>query len=188
MDPIIDSALIKEEALKQNPALPCPEDILQQQELVTVKYWSFDSKQHQGQIVIALGLQQDIQEIFESLLLQKFPIQSVIPVADKRFAWDDQKSMQANNSSGFNYRFVAQTTRLSDHARGFSVDINPLLNPQFIEGVSNLIGATYDISRPGTIATNSDVVKVFKEHGWDWGGDWKERTDYQHFTKILPTA
>lgn len=188
MDPIIDSKLTREEALKQNLACLCPEEILQQQELVTVKYWSFDEKVHEGQIVVARGLQEDIEEIFESLLSQKFPIQSVIPIADEKYHWDDEISMQVNNSSGFNYRFVARTSRLSNHALGYAVDINPLLNPQIIDDFIQPKGASYDISKQGTIAADSFVVKIFKEHGWTWGGDWKDRVDYQHFNKLLPTV
>lgn len=34
------------------------------------------------------------------------------------------------------------------------------------------------------VADWSEVVRVFKEHGWEWGGDWKF-TDYPHFQKTF---
>lgn len=30
-----------------------------------------------------------------------------------------------------------------------------------------------------------EVVKVFKDAGWSWGGDWKSRKDYPHFEKTF---
>lgn len=34
---------------------------------------------------------------------------------------DDEKSVVANNSSGYNFRFVSGTTKLSDHAIGLQL-------------------------------------------------------------------
>ena len=47
--------------------------------------------------------------------------------------WCDLRSMQANNCSAFNYRSMIHKTKLSYHALGLAVDINPMLNP-FIKG------------------------------------------------------
>lgn len=30
-----------------------------------------------------------------------------------------------------------------------------------------------------------EVVKIFKAHGWSWGGDWKSLKDYPHFEKTF---
>jgi hypothetical protein len=30
---------------------------------------------------------------------------------------------------------------------------------------------------------DSKAVKIFKELGWRWGGDWRYIKDYQHFDK-----
>ena len=38
----------------------------------------------------------------------------------------DGPSIRANNSSAFNFRFIAGTGVLSNHSRGMAVDINPL--------------------------------------------------------------
>ena len=101
-----------------------------------------------------------------------------------KYDWSDYESMNADNSSAFNYRFVANTTRLSNHATGRAIDINPWQNPQIIKGVASPEGATYNPTAKGTLTENSVVVKLFKEKGWEWGGDWKTRTDYQHFEKL----
>src|ERR687891_28556 len=42
---------------------------------------------------------------------------------------DDRRSMKADNTSAFNCRFVAGTTRWSMHAYGKAIDLNPIENP-----------------------------------------------------------
>jgi hypothetical protein len=159
-----------------------PEEIKINLRLVDVVYYSFDKKLHSGQIVVHKDLVSDIKIIFEKLKEKRFPLQEVIPVV--KYNWSDEESMQANNSSAFNYRFVAGTTRLSNHSSGRAIDLNPVLNPQIINGIASPEGAKYRPAAKGTITKNSFVVKLFKELGWEWGGDWKTRADYQHFEKV----
>lgn len=182
---IIDSAYSDAEATLQNPNSICPVAILQRQVVVPVQYWSFDKKLHQGQLVIDGRLKGDILAVFTALLEERFPLQSVIPIADALFRWDDISSMSANNSSGFNYRKISGTDRLSLHALGQAIDLNPLLNP-FIRGDDvQPPGAVYDQAKPGTITADSSIIGLFDTLGWEWGGRWKDRQDYQHFQKKL---
>ncbi len=150
--------------------------------LVDVYYYSFDDKLHKGQLVIHKDLVNDIEWIFEMLKEKRFPIKRVIPVV--RYNWSDDESMKANNTSAFNYRLVANTNRFSNHSTGKAIDINPWQNPQIIDGKASPEGAVYNPKVNGTISKRSIVVKLFKERGWSWGGDWKTRTDYQHFEKL----
>jgi peptidoglycan LD-endopeptidase CwlK len=159
-----------------------PKEIKENLRLVDVYYYSFDSKLHKGQLVIHKDLVNDIEWIFYMLKVKKFPIKSVIPVV--KYKWSDDKSMKADNSSAFNYRLVANTNRLSNHSTGRAIDINPWQNPQIIDGKASPKGAVYNPKVKGTIAKRSLVVRLFKEKGWSWGGDWKTRTDYQHFEKL----
>ena len=39
------------------------------------------------------------------------------------------RSMSADNTSAFNFRVIAGTTLLSQHALGRAIDINPVENP-----------------------------------------------------------
>lgn len=158
-----------------------PEEIRNNLSIVDVSYYSFDNRIHRGQLVVTSDLVNDVKWIFEKLLENKFPVEKVIPVV--KYNWSDDASMKANNSSAFNYRFVAGTKRLSNHATGRAIDINPWQNPQIINGAASPEGAVYNPKAKGTITKNSIVVKLFKEKGWEWGGDWKTRTDYQHFEK-----
>ena len=78
---------------------------------------------------------------------------------------------------------------LSKHALGLAIDINPLVNPYIKAGITlpsnahSYVDRTQDVI--GMIKTNDDVVKIFKKHGWTWGGDWEAIKDYQHFEKDI---
>ena len=183
-NPIIDSQMNTEEALMSNPNFEIPSEIFKKQILLNVIYLSFDNKYHQGQIVIDKDLELDVKELFEMMLEIKFPIFSIIPIVDKKFNFNDTLSMNANNSSGFNPRYIAGTNRLSNHALGIAIDINPMQNP-YIKGdrVEPLI-AIYNIKEKGTILFDSPVVSFLKSRGWQWGGEYIELKDYQHFWKI----
>jgi hypothetical protein len=45
------------------------------------------------------------------------------------FNGDDDASMAANNTSGYNCRRASGSARLSSHALGLAIDVNPLINP-----------------------------------------------------------
>ena len=175
---IIDCHYTLSEALA---GLQIPSDIKKDLRLVNVCYYSFDGKIHEGQLVIHKDLVNDIKTIFEVLENKKFPIKKVIPIA--AYGWSDDSSMKDNNTSAFNYRVVEGTDRLSNHAYGRAIDINPWLNPQIKKDKVSPEGAVYNPKEPGTIIRNSIVVKTFLKHDWEWGGDWHSLKDYQHFEK-----
>lgn len=182
--PIIDSVLTSAEALRQNPNSPCPSTMISDLELFEVNYYSFDGRVHIGQIVAHKDLVQDILGAFHLLCAEKFPIQSAIPIADARFMWDDTLSTKANNTSAFNYRNVRDTDKISNHATGRALDINPRLNPYFPGQKVFPADATYNPNVPGTILADSKLVKYFTDLGWTWGATWQDDPDYQHFEKL----
>lgn len=186
--PIIDSKMSEKEAfdgLDPN----CPKEIRERQRIVKVKYYSFDKKFHQGQIIVDKDLVADVKKVFALALETRFPIYSVIPVSDPKFRkngrWDDDLSMIANNTSSFNYREKTGGGSLSNHAYGRAVDINTFQNP-YIKGKLILPpNAVYDPAAEGTITADSAITKLFLQLGWGWGGDWTALKDYQHFEKPL---
>lgn len=182
-DIIIDSGMKKEDALRDNPRFSCPSRILFEQQMLALRYWSFDGRLHEGQLVVHRELADDIREIFRILSGKRFPIARMIPIAHEAYLWDDNRSMHDDNTSAFNYRTIAGTDRLSWHAYGRAIDINPRRNPYIRQGIAAPEGAAYDLSVPGTIAPDSLVVRIFKERGFVWGGEWDEPRDYQHFEK-----
>lgn len=185
-DPIIDSKMTVKEAFDGlHPK--CPEKIRKRQKVVEVKYYSSDKRIHQGQLVIDSELEKDIKTVFDVALKERFPIHSVIPMSDPRFRkddrWDDGLSMEANNTSAFNYRLTTGSTQISKHAYGRAIDVNPFQNP-YIKGSTILPkGAKYDPSVEGTLTRDHPIVRTFLRLGWVWGGNWTSLKDYQHFEK-----
>ncbi|MDD5562014.1 MAG: M15 family metallopeptidase [Candidatus Omnitrophica bacterium] len=185
-NPVVDSDISLADALRKE----APPEFKKRQRLINVLYYSFDGKIHKGQLVIEERLVEDICEVFRVAFKYKFPFGSVIPISHDRFfkngKWnEDDLSMMSNNSSAFNYRAVTGGTKLSRHAYGFAIDINPVQNPYIKGSIVLPPGAVYDTAKPGTLAYNSPVVRTFKRLGWAWGGDWKSLKDYQHFEKVL---
>ena len=176
-DTIIDSNQNFKQLTNQSEA---PSFVIDSLVLLNVNYLGFDNKIHKGQLIVNKKCQNSAKSIFIELLKIRFPIFSVKPIS--YFGWNDSLSMAHNNTSSYNYRTVDGTYRLSHHAYGLAIDINPFLNP-FIKGkkYSRPINAIYDVKKPGTMEINSEAVNIFKKHGWKWGGDFRGMKDYQHF-------
>ena len=99
---------------------------------------------------------------------------------------NDDRSMAADNTSAFNCRVVPGTRRLSMHAYGRAIDVNPVENPYVHGGlVEPPAGRAYlDRSRrrPGMAMQTGVLVRAFASVGWHWGGLWRSSKDYQHFS------
>lgn len=157
-----------------------PNDIRNTLALIDVPFFSFDTEVREGHAVVHAEIADEVRDVFEVLLKMKFPIARIIPV--NAYDWDDNASMAANNTSAFNYRLIFGTNRLSNHSYGRAIDINPIQNPYTQrDGAVVPPGALYDTNQPGTIT--ADIALLFKSRGWQWGGDWQERKDWQHFEK-----
>lgn len=177
---VIDSQLDFEKAVS---GLTIPQGVLDKLSLVDVYYYGFDEKIHKGQVIVHKDAVLDIIEIFEFIRESHFPIEKVIPIS--QYDWSDERSMQDNNTSAFNYRFISGSRVISNHAYGLAIDINPRLNPYIKNGISSPNDCQYDTTKSGTICSTSQLVREFKQRGWQWGGDWKSLKDYQHFEKKL---
>ncbi len=171
--------------IQQNPAAMCPPEIFDRLVAVPVRFFNFERRKTGGFIVVDHALADDVRGLFDEVIFpQRFPIASAIPVSFAPILFDDDRSMALNNTSGFNYRSIAGTKRLSRHARGRALDINPRLNPCIKDGIAQPPGVTYVPTRRGTLTAESPVVKYLKMRGWTWGGDWISFKDYQHFEKF----
>jgi hypothetical protein len=162
-----------------------PEDIRKTLALVEIPYLSFERLDLKGYLVLHRALAEEVREIFALLRGRSFPIEKMRPIA--AYGWDDDASMADNNTSAFNYRPIAGMARLSNHAYGRALDINPRLNPyvRAADGVTLPPGARYEPIARGTITPS--IAELFKSRGWKWGGDWESHKDWQHFEKILPS-
>jgi peptidoglycan L-alanyl-D-glutamate endopeptidase CwlK len=176
---IVDSAMDFDESVLGTPA---PREIMDALCLIDVRYWGFDGRLHAGQLVIHRELAAEIQELFSLLRSGNVPVGGAVPIV--RYDWSDEASMAADNTSAFNYRFIAGTRTLSRHAAGRAIDINPLRNPViYPDGRISPAGAIYRPDDPGTFTGGHPVVLAFRERGWRWGGDFDHMRDYHHFEK-----
>ena len=182
LEVILDSDFQLEEALYGQRI---PASVKANLTLITVYYYGFDDKLHQGQLVVHNEVTRDVKEIFEIIQQIHFPIEKVVPICE--YKWSDEESMKDNNTSSFNYRFISGSKILSKHASGLAIDINPKQNPYIKNGTTSPAGSVYELDAKGTITADSRIVEEFKKRGWTWGGDWKSLKDYQHFQKILST-
>jgi poly-gamma-glutamate synthesis protein (capsule biosynthesis protein) len=155
--------------------------------LLTMRYVGFDGLSHTGQMVVHRRHARDVAGVFGELYDARFPIRRMQLV--DAYGGDDNKSMAANNTSGYNCRTVAGSNSFSAHAYGAAVDINPVENPYVTDdGVLPGAGRRYvDVdraadatARKGLIRADDVVVRAFARIGWKWGGTWNQ-PDYQHF-------
>lgn len=156
---------------------------------VHVLHMGFDGEVKEGELVVSKKIADDVLEIFEELYKADYPIEKVRLVDE--YDADDESSMSDNNSSAFNFRFISHTTRISKHGLGMAVDINTRYNP-YVKTVNGKLsiepanGADY-VDRSKDFAHKIDhddlCYKLFKEHGFTWGGDWTHSKDYQHFER-----
>ncbi len=99
----------------------------------------------------------------------------------------DYRSIEADNTSAFNCRYVDGTTRWSNHAYGRAIDVNPIENPYVTSSgtTSHRASAPYLRRSPvrrGMAVEGGPLVAAFAAAGWGWGGRWSGAKDYQHFS------
>lgn len=161
---------------------------------VSVLYFDFEGDEQEGELICNEKIAQDIVEIFYELYQNEYQIEQIRLIDE--YNGDDTLSMLDNNTSCFNYRVVDGTDSLSKHAYGLAIDINPFYNPYIVFG-RNEDGSDY-ISPAGSevyadrsknfaykIDENDLCYRLFKEHGFTWGGNWNSCKDYQHFQKTF---
>ena len=150
-----------------------------------LSYVDFDGKDQVGELVCNQAVADDLLEIFKALYEARYPIRSIRLIDD--FNGDDDASMAADNTSCFNYRRKTGMRQLSKHALGLAVDINPFENPYVRPNRVRPADARRYADRtqdfPHKIDKNDLCYRLFREHGFAWGGSWRSVQDYQHFEK-----
>lgn len=154
---------------------------------VKVLYKNKELQTLNGEIVCNKHIADDVAEIFYELYKANYPIERIRLMDD--YNADDEKAMRDNNTSSFNFRFISHSTKVSKHGLGLAVDLNTLYNPFVltVDGKLHVEPATalkyVDRSKnfDYKIDENDLAYKLFTKHGFEWGGHWKTRKDYQHF-------
>ena len=92
-----------------------------------LSHYDKEGREHVGELVCNKQIANDLKEIFQELYKHKYPIGRMQLIDD--FDTDDERSMKANNTSCFNFRSIAGSSKLSKHFTGMAIDINPLYKP-----------------------------------------------------------
>ncbi|MBA3454256.1 MAG: M15 family metallopeptidase [Deltaproteobacteria bacterium] len=148
---------------------------------VLVDHVTFDGTAR-GELVVAVEVAPRAVELFRRLWQLGFPIRQLRLVDD--YAASDEASMAADNSSAFNFRLIAGTQLLSQHALGRAIDLNPVENPwrrpdRIVPEAGVAFADRRDI-RAGMIVRPGPIVAALDENGWEWGGDWQHAWDDHH--------
>ncbi len=159
---------------------------------IRILHYGFDNEIYIGELVVNKLIADDIIDIFKELFDAKYPIERIVLIDN--YKADDDISMEANNTSCFNFRLVEGTTQLSNHAYGLAVDINPLYNPQVKEEKGKIKTLPKEAKEYADRTIDCDYYikkddvcyKAFISRGFTWGGEWSKNKDYQHFQKVFP--
>lgn len=157
-------------------------------------HYNFNGQIQVGEMIVNKDVQEDVFNVFKGLFEAEYQIQSMYLV-DNYWTGNpdttDSASIDENNTSAFCYREITGGGRLSNHAYGRAIDLNPQQNPY----VSYSTGSpkwshsnandyiARDTGLPHVITHEDLAFKLFTKYGFNWGGDWNNPKDYQHFDK-----
>ena len=146
-----------------------------QLDTLRVQYVDFQGKKQCGELICNKVIASDLREIFEELYKAKYPIERIRPISE--YGNDDERE---------------GSTKLSKHAQGLAIDINPLYNPCIRRKKDGTLLIQPATGKPYVDRSKSFKYKIterdlcyrlFMQHGFRWGGAWRSLKDYQHFEK-----
>lgn len=158
------------EAFRDEHAFRAPE-----LSVVPVLYYGLEMHPqiHFGQLVVVNAVGRTMDSLFKALFRSRFGVNGVVPASE--FAYDAQAITAANVTTA--YRLNNRLSgALTEHARGWAVDFNPLLNMVLIHRdgrtTRDPADGTYKPELPGAIGRDSIIRKHFAAHEFEWGGNW----------------
>lgn len=167
-----------------------------------VLHYDYNGQIRTGEIIVNAVAAEDTLAVFRELYDAEYQIRQMVLVdAYYDAGWPefahlergnqaDSVSIAHDNTSAFNYRVASNDfSKLSNHAMGRAIDLNPLENPYVyvdgsVDGPSeclNYVDRSKATADNHMIQDGDFVVTTFKNHGFSWGGDWEGDKDYQHF-------
>ena len=155
-----------------------------------ILHYNAEGKLQLGEMICNKLIANDLIAIFRTLYINHYRIERMVLV--DAYNANDELSMQDNNTTCFNFRRIKGKSKLSKHSLGLAVDINPLYNPHvkynnqnkmIVAPQKGLAYANRNKHFPYKIDASDLCYKLFKQHGFRWGGAWRHSKDYQHFEK-----
>ena len=181
--------IIKERMIQGNSwHKGCPVG-LQDLRYLRIKYLNFEGETKLGEMIVHKEVADEVVEIFHELYTIGYPIHKMKLVSD--YKGNDWQSIEADNTSAFNCRNATGSKKWSRHSYGKAIDLNSIENPYISRSgrIAHKASLQYRkrVHQQNTVADkaillkNDKATKIFKKHGWKWGGDWHGVKDYQHF-------
>lgn len=148
-----------------------------------VSFFGFDGLFHTGEFIAHADHIEGMVEIFAKLHDARFPIEEMVVTSTSDLT--ARPSGDINNTGAFVCRRTVNSNKWSQHAYGLAIDINPFHNP-YVKGntvIPHLAQSYLDRDRdvPGMIS--EDIVAMFEDIGWEWGGNWNTARDWMHFSE-----
>lgn len=161
---------------------------------IKLLHYNFDHELQVGELIVNKSIATDVVNIFRELFHAEYEIQSMYLI-DRYWTGDEEEtdtaSIDANNTSAFFYRRIAGSSKLSKHAMGLAIDINPQQNPYVSyrtgcpvcihENALSYIDRTTGAEH--MILSGDVCYEIFAKYGFTWGGNWNTIKDYQHFER-----
>lgn len=159
---------------------------------IKVLHYNYKHQIQVGELLVNQRIAARTKQIFYHLFQKEYEIRSMYLV-EKYWVKNhpeqtDTASCRAGNTSGFFYRTMTGGSRLSNHAYGLAIDINTRENPyaSYKNGRWNCPvtqSAKYLTRKPKhhMITKKDPCYRLFTRAGFQWGGNWTNPKDYQHF-------
>ena len=184
--PEIKNRMIKGNSWREG----CPVS-LQDLRYLQVTHKNFSGREQRGEIIVHKDVAVEVKQIFKELYEIGYPIRKMKLVSD--YKGSDWQSIEADNTSAFNCRKATGSKNWSKHSYGKAIDLNSIENPYISRSghISHKASQQYrkrvhkkhSSADKAVLLKNDKAVRIFKKHGWKWGGDWSGVKDYQHFSK-----
>ena len=163
-----------------DPARECPVPTADLRR-IWVRYIDYRGVVHNGSLIMHRTLVVPTQRAFATLYRWRFPIMVMQPAAVNMPGLTDKSVL----TSGYECRFVAGTTKWSQHSYGRAIDVNPRQNPMIRGDYLDPPDSATWLARahywPGMVHAEG-AVRAFTDNGFAWGGRWTSLKDYMHFS------
>lgn len=156
---------------------------------VQLNYWGFDGYRHRGAIIVNKAIVGDTEGAFRALYDQHFRIRRIQPEDTwgrdpKGPGADDYAAMRADDTSGYNCRYVDGREGQhvwSPHAYGMAIDLNTFENP-YVARTGTFPDTYWRGHRRGVgvLERGGAAARAFTSRGFFWGANWSA-PDFQHF-------
>ena len=151
---------------------------------------NWDGETLEGELIVNKHIAEDVLDILLKLYEADYRI-GEIGIVNNSIVKEDyyvcEQSILYNISMCF--RTYSLVNHESKHGLGLALDINPVVNPYTENGeVPQTLLYMFEHYPPERdsnyrymIREDDLCVQLFKEHGFEWGGDWDDPKNYMHF-------